>query len=359
MAYDVFGNGKTAIKTSLSRYIASESTNFQDMVNPLAGGFVSGVTDTRTWTDRDGDRIPQLDELGPSTNLTFGQPVLNTRPDEKLRAGWGARGNNWEYAASLQHELRSGLSLNVGYFRRWFGNLTWINNRLIGPTDFTPFTIISPLNGEQITEYNLALDKRGCSDNLLTFAPNDAKVFNGVDIVVNGKLGRGGMVGGGVSLGRTVTEACTSGTNNDPNSLRFCKVTPPFMAGNQYKFAAAYPLPYGVQISGTFVSIPGPLVSANYTFSSASAGVPLTLGSLTVNLVEPGTLYGDRLNRVDLRFGKTLQLRATRFQPYVDLLNIFNASPVISQNNTYGPAWQRPLTILVGRMVKVGIQVDF
>jgi hypothetical protein len=181
-------------------------------------------------------------------------------------------------------------------------------------------------------------------------------VFNGVDILVNGRFGRGGLVSGGVSLGRTVTESCTL---DDPNARRFCKVTPPFMAGNQYKFVAAHPLPYGVQLSGTFQSIAGPLISANYTVSSAIAGIPLTLGSLAVNLVEPGTLYEGRSNRIDLRFGKNLNVRAARFRPYVDLLNVFNAAPVLTLNNTYGPAGQRPLTILVGRLVQVGMQVDF
>jgi hypothetical protein len=173
---------------------------------------------------------------------------------------------------------------------------------------------------------------------------------------MNGKFGHGGLVSGGVSMGRTVTDSCTV---DDPNARRFCKVTPPFMAENQYKFMAAYLLPYDVQLSGTFQSIPGPLVSANYTVSSATAGVPLTLGSLSVNLVEPGTLYGDRMNRVDLRFGKNLRTRTVRWQPYVDLLNVFNAAPVLGLNNTYGPAWQRPLRVLIGRMVKVGMQVDF
>jgi hypothetical protein len=259
----------------------------------------------------------------------------------------------------VQHELFPGLSLNVGYFRRWFGNLTWVNNQLISPVDFTAFSIASPLNGELITQYNIVPSKRGVSDNLLTFAPNDTRAFNGVDITANGRFAHGGTVAGGLSVGRTVTQTCTRGTLNDPNALRFCHVTPPFSAANQYKFAAAYPLPFGVQASGTFVSVPGPLVSANYTYGSAVAGVPLTNGSLTANLVEPGTLYGDRMNRVDLRFGKRLSWRGSRIQPYVDLLNVFNASPVLTLNNTYGPAWQRPLSILVGRMVKFGAQVDF
>jgi hypothetical protein len=217
-------------------------------------------------------------------------------------------------------------------------------------------TIMSPLDGTPMTLYNLAPEKRGLIDNIITFAPGNSEVFNGVDILVNGRFGAGGVLSGGLSMGRSVTDNCTV---DDPNMERFCKVTPPFMAGNQYKFLAAYPLPYGVQVSGTFQSTPGPLISANYTVSSGIAGVPLTLGSVGVNLVEPGTLYERRSNRVDLRVGRDFRIRAARLQPYVDLLNIFNASPVLTLNNTFGPAWQQPLTILVGRMIKVGMQVDF
>jgi hypothetical protein len=356
LAYDLFGNSKTAVKTSLSRYVAAEATNFAGLANPLAGGFVGGATDLRSWIDLNGDRMAQDNEIGPSTNLNYGKPVFSQRPSDDLRDGWGKRGYNWEYVASIQHQLLPGLALSVGYYRRWFGNLTWTNNLLVAPTDFTPFTLISPLNGEAITQYNLSVEKRGLSDNLITFAPDNSKVFNGVDVLVNGRFGRSLLVNGGVSLGRTVTASCTT---SDPNNLRFCRVAPPFMAGNQYKFVSAYTLPYDVQVSGTFQSVPGPLIAANYTYGSAAAGVPLTAGSLTVNLVEPGSMYGDRLNRVDLRVGKRMRIGPARLQPYVDLLNVFNASPVISLNNTYGPAWQRPLTILVGRMVQIGAQVDF
>jgi hypothetical protein len=62
VAYNVFGNGKTALKTNFSRYIVSESTNFQGLANPMGRGFIGGATDTRTWNDRNGDGRPQDDE---------------------------------------------------------------------------------------------------------------------------------------------------------------------------------------------------------------------------------------------------------------------------------------------------------
>jgi hypothetical protein len=356
LAYDLFGNGKTALKSSVSRYVAAEAVNFQGLVNPMGGPYVASLTDQRTWNDRNGDRLPQDAELGPSTNLNFGTFALNTRPDEELREGWGKRGYNWEYAVSIQQELLSGLSLTVGYFRRWYGNLQWTDNLLVEETDYSPLTIVSPYDGDQVTLYNLNPARRGLSDNVIKFAPNDSRVFNGVDVLVNGRFGRGGFVGGGVSLGRTVTETCTT---DNPNARLFCTVTPPFFAGNQYKFVVAYPLPYGVQVSSSFQSIPGPVITANYTVSSAVAGAPLTLGSLAVNLIEPGTMYNDRLNQVDLRVGRNFAFRGRRLQPYIDIFNAFNASPVVGQINTYGPNWQRPSAILIGRMVKFGVQFHF
>src|SRR5262249_17899026 len=35
LAYDLFGNGKTAFKTSLSRYVASQTVGFASQFNPL------------------------------------------------------------------------------------------------------------------------------------------------------------------------------------------------------------------------------------------------------------------------------------------------------------------------------------
>jgi len=93
-----------------------------------------------------------------------------------------------------------------------------------------------------------------------------------------------------------------------------------------------------------------------------SLGRPLGAGvngTATVQLVAPGTLYGDRLNQVDLRVMKTVTAGKTRIKGSLDLYNLFNVSPVLALNNQYGPAWQRPLVVLPGRFVKVGVQVDF
>jgi hypothetical protein len=363
-AWDVRGNGKTAVKVSMSRYLKQELTGFAGSVNPFGAS-----SDTRTWTDRNNDRIPQADELGPSTNLNFGLPTITTRSTDDVREGWGSRPYNWEFAAAVQHELLPALSANIGYYRRQFGNLTWTHNRALTSNDFTPFSIVNPLDREQITLYNLNVAKRGVSDNVIEFAPEDGAIFNGVDVSVTGKLRGGGLITGGVSMGRTATELCTVGTV-DPNRLRFCATSPAFLAQNQYKLVLAYPLPYGIRVSGTFVSVPGPAntannqfpvpgVVANYTLTSALAGITLTNGSIVVPLIEPGSLFGERKNQVDLRLGKTVQAGRLKLSPALDFYNLLNASTVLSENFTYGPVWRQPTDVLTGRVIQAVVQVNF
>jgi hypothetical protein len=77
-----------------------------------------------------------------------------------------------------------------------------------------------------------------------------------------------------------------------------------------------------------------------------------------VNLVSPGTMYGERLNQVDLRFGKVLSYGRTRTAINLDLYNAFNANPVLSLNNNFG-AWQAPTSILTARFLKISAQIDF
>jgi len=127
-----------------------------------------------------------------------------------------------------------------------------------------------------------------------------------------------------------------------------------------------------VQVSGTLRSDPGGQLAANYTVANAAT----TLGrpfngtggqTITVNLVEPGTLYGDRVNQVDMRFAKVLRFGRTRATVGVDLYNIANSDTPLGYNQTFivpdpvNPAskWLRPTSVLHPRYVKIGAQLDF
>jgi hypothetical protein len=120
-----------------------------------------------------------------------------------------------------------------------------------------------------------------------------------------------------------------------------------------------------VQVSGAFQSIPGPLVLANYTAVQAQGAIvglgrPLANNAtqVIVNLTPPGSLYGDRLNQLDLRIGKVIRAGRTRTVASLDLYNALNGNPILTQSNTYAN-WQAPQSVLTARFAKVSLQFDF
>jgi hypothetical protein len=152
-------------------------------------------------------------------------------------------------------------------------------------------------------------------------------------------------------------------TKLDNPSPLYCKQDQKFLT--TVKFLGQYMIPrIDVQIVGNIQSLPGPVILANYTATNAvvspSLGRNLAGGAnnVTIGLVEPGTMYGKRRNQIDLRFGKILTFGRTRVTPSLDLYNISNANPVLTQSNTFAN-WQQPQEILNARFAKISVQLDF
>jgi hypothetical protein len=399
-AYDLFGNGKTALKGSFSRYIEGIAGGFPEVVNPIT----QNASATRTWNDSNGNFIPDCDlsnqgangECAASNNQNFGKPVVPFQYDPAAVTGWGTRGYNWEVSGGVQQQIRSAVAVEVSYFRRWFGNFRLTQNTLTSPSDYDSYCITAPVDprlptsGQQICGfYDLNPSVPfGTNNSLVTSTASFGKVsqvFDGVDVNVNLRLPGHVQVQGGTSTGRTTLDFCAmvrgdlsfGGTYAQPVSpyaagvliptnTAFCNVNRPFQT--QAKFIAIYQLPlWGLQTSAAIQSLPGPEIQATWAApvtgaASVVTGLnrPLSGGvkTVTVPLIPSGTVWGERLNQVDFRVAKNFRFGRVRVQPQIDLYNLFNANPVYGQNNTYGSAWLRPTQILLGRMLKFGVQVD-
>ncbi len=121
-----------------------------------------------------------------------------------------------------------------------------------------------------------------------------------------------------------------------------------------------------VLLATTFRSEQGQQLAANYTASQANTtlGRPFAGGSTHdhVNLIEPGTLYGDRANQLDMRIAKNLRFGGTRTNVGVDVFNILNSNPVLTYNQSYSPTtttWLRPTSVLQPRYWKISAQFNF
>ena len=75
LAYDVFGNGKTAIKANLSKYWQYAANDGVYIGTNPASTFAQ--TATRAWTDGNGNFVPDCDLQSP---LAAGQPGGRRRP---------------------------------------------------------------------------------------------------------------------------------------------------------------------------------------------------------------------------------------------------------------------------------------
>jgi hypothetical protein len=379
VAYDVTGTGKTAIKASINKYLQAQTVYVLGTdPNPIN---VLVQTTNRSWNDANRNWIPECDlvapaangECGALANSSFGKAGTTTF-DPELLTGWGHRNFNWEFSAGVQRELLPRMSAEVSYFRRWYGNFQVTDNRLVSPSDYTAFSVTAPADtrlpgggGNTITGlYDLNPDKVGQVQNHNTLSTKYGKQFehwNGVDVTVNARPAEGVNLQGGLSSGRTMTDNCDVVSKLDNPSTRFCHVETQFLT--QVKLFGTYTIPrVDVRFSATFQSLPGPEVLAAYNAPNAlvapSLGRPLSGGAsnVAVALVQPGTMYGERTNQLDLRFSKLFGFGAKRAAFNVDLFNALNTDAVVRQSNNFAN-WQQAQGILQARFLKFGVQFDF
>jgi hypothetical protein len=397
IAYDLAGDGRTALKVSLNRYVVGNALHglFGEAANPVSR-FASIVT--RSWTDGDTDFTPDCDlvspdangECGPISDRRFGQALPSFSYDSETLKGFGKRGYNWEFSAGVQRQLIANLSAEAAYFRRSYGNNVVMDNRATTAADYTRFSIPVPVHPQlpgsgSVLEgfYDLNPNKVGQVDNYVTFADTFGKwveMWQGVDLSVNARNLAGLLLQGGVSTGRTTSDKCEV-TGKLPEVLAqaqnafsgFATTTQPSdtwcrTAGSwltQVKLLGAYTIPkIAVQASATLQSLPGPEVSGTYVATNAvvgaSLGRPLSANapSASLQLVRPGTLFGERLNQIDLRFARKIAIGRTSTSVNLDVYNLTNGNAVMTENASFA-VFRRPTSIAPARFAKVSVQFNF
>jgi hypothetical protein len=283
---------------------------------------------------------------------------------------------NWEFSVGVQQEILPRMSASFGYFRRVGGNFQITDNEALTRADFTEYSVIAPSSGPRLPvagqtiggffDQNINPAARNVVKNASNFG-NQLEHWDGVDLSIDARLRNGLFLQGGVSTGKTMTDNCDI-IDDVPEllagqSATYCHQETPFLP--QYKALASYTLPYGVRVAGTYQSLPGPQILATNIYNNASRPTlttlprPFTLAQANLNLLKPGTVYGDRLNQFDLRFTKIVSVGRGRVDLNVDVYNAFNSDAILGQLNNFVPAWQLPLTVIQPRFVKFSARWDF
>jgi hypothetical protein len=403
--WDVFGDGKTALKANVGKYLeATITASNYGIANPTSR-IISNVS--RNWTDSNGNFAPDCDLLNPVaqdlhlqggdvcgafSNANFGKSVYSNTIDPAILTGWGTRPSDWAFGVSLQRQVLPRVSVEVGYVRRWFQGFIATDNLAVSPSDFGQFSVTAPVDsrlpgggGQTISGlYDVNPAQFGLTNNYITSADNFGKQyqrFNGIDVSADARPRNGLTLQGGFSFGKSTADTCDIRAKLPESAPLnpFCHVETGYLP--QYKLIGAYVIPKidvqaslaysgkaGIQVSGfgTPAGVGGAL-AANYTVAnsviapqlgrSLSGGAP----NATVNLIDPGVLYGDRVNEVDVRLGKIFKVGRTKATVGVDVYNLLNSAAILSYNQAFipGGSWLTPTSELSARFAKLSVQFDF
>jgi len=393
VVYDLFGDGRTALKTNYSKYhrqydadpflvyadagLRSENRNWRDCTLNAAGNACSGVA-----LPTDNDDIAQDHEIGPSpSGGNFG-----LRADRS--AGDFERQYNWEFTAGVQHQVMPRFAVGAMLFKRQIREIALLDRSFIGRADYTAFQTTIPAGdwnnvardsdvaavldrNEVLTIYNLNAAKNSVfGRGLIDRSSNENKsLYTGVETSFSARLPGGAMMFGSWTMEKNVSVFCESDDNpNGPTTGdlyqgrpvaqggRFCdqrEFDIPFL--HEFKLAGNYSLPYGLDIGAVLQSFGG--LERVITWQPAASLYPGgRTQSQTIVLNEPGSLYGERWDQLDINVKKNIRYGNKVHTFQLDLFNVFNNNSIRTMTDSVGSSLGQVTAILPGRFPRLAYQ---
>ena len=376
-AYDLTGDGKTALKASAARYYYTISTTGLplDNVNP---NFTYQAQ--YTWNDANRDLIFQP---GEQTGL----PVITSGTTTSVDPGY-RRPYTDEYAGGIDRDLGQNLKLSVvaTYRREKYPTATYnpafpFATTLSTRADTGPDGVAGTADDSTLQYYN-----RLSATNLtvVTNDPTSLQTYKGVEITGTKRFSNRWQMLAGVTLARS--EISGLSVNTTPNSLLNVtgRITSLNATTTGLGTGQTGDHPYIFKLTGTYVlPFHDVAVAANFLSQSGIAytrqvtGIPLTAGGTASVNVEPLASHRlDHRNQLDLRLSKTVKLGARELEGAIDLYNAFNDNSVydvrtgsgtltfLQDGNPNGtrnvlPQFGSPASVLAPRIARFSVAFKF
>jgi outer membrane receptor protein involved in Fe transport len=362
LAYDLFGNGKTAVKAFYGRYYAIYANNFTAL-NP-------GGANYRTYQFLDQNRNGLYDGPRELGTLISSRGGSSTTIDPNLKQPYGD-----EYSTSLEHQFWGESSARIVYVhktsRNIFGvvNVARIGNINVPTTVPNPFDLTKTLNA-----LDIPASLRGVVQNQFTNIPDSDASYDTVSFSAQHRFRRGLFVQGGLdrqwrdelrSPG-TGGAISTSPLNTDPLSV--------------YTFGSTYPLNYSAEVSnrqkntnwqarllGRYeLPVAGVGVGANIRVQSGYPYSPVANITLpnarTVNVFVDNidTHHADTAALLDLRLDKSFPVgKGAKITAMLDVYNVSNSNAVTNFFLTSGSTYNRIIAALNPRTLQLGARLTF
>ena len=342
LTYDLFGTGRSVLKTSYSMYFGQLNTG------GLAGELVSiGAVFVRyPWADLNNDTVVQSGELTIVPN-----PVKSGSFDPDFPTSFRSPGTidanlrndrTQEFIAGTQHELAPNLGVDLNYIWRRYDRFAWSPRLNFSSADFTGHTISPACEGCGTVSYFVAT-KPQPSPYLTTNQPDRYRNYNGLEVALSKRYASRWMGNMSVAFNNAIDYWDSAAAFQDPTNIANLNghEYAPESGGSGldsvftnakwlFKANGMYSLPLRVNVAGNLQWRQG------YPFPQA---IQITnrgngLGNTNV-LVEPmGSTRLPNVTVLDFRVDRPFQIGGTRFIPSIDIFNLTNANTIQSRRRT-------------------------
>ena len=421
ISYDLFGNGRTALKASIGRFNQLSRSDMTRRYHPFSSSIFSAQ---RNWTDSNNNYIPDCDlanfarqDLSASggdicdviSAAAFGKflPQSTLYSDDIIRNN---RDFIWDVNAEIDHEIIRGVSVSLAYNHNWDGTYTYSDDLNRTPSDFDEYCIKLPndprlpnAGQEQCGYYDVTPSKQAAGQLFVDTANKTgnhgkfhySRVWDGLTISGSGRLPRNISIGAGVDFGKNTDDHCfTIDVPNQPNDIGntntggpFCKIVTDFMDNLDFRLRGSVPLKGGFTASAIYRNTRGADLSptwaipANavtnpaYGFRWKTVNTPAGRTNLTaaktINIVAPQSMFGDRFQQLDLSLNKSFNVGWGRLRAAFDVYNAFNSNSIQNTANAYGfdgtraatdiafNRWMRPTQFIDPRLARVTASIEF
>jgi hypothetical protein len=389
VTYDLFGNGKTALKLTGGYYYQTKIT-LADSLNGLFSqpaltwqNNSSGTCGaSRCWTDANRDGIVQADELigtPTSSNNRFDLTTGIFRPQGNLVDEDTELARTREVIAGVSHELISNLAVGVDYIYRKYdnGTATFTYGYQPGGPNFPasqlyvgPLTYTDPETGISAPYFEIC---QGCMrpsgvGDVITTSPNYTN-YNGVDITLNKRYSNRWQANFAVTLQTSKAYEPIGAFRGNPTGVDFRNGISQ-LPGYLIKANGSYDLPWGITAAGNFIMNQGGyrilvIDGPEDVYGGLDANGAVTTfdyGTIEFRSRDQNDRF-DAIKLLDLSLQKTFSLGQERYRLKVmfDTFNVLNSNNIRSfgSNNLNSANSDRIDNIVPPRVFRIGATFNF
>jgi hypothetical protein len=390
LTYDLFGNGKTALKATGSYYydvkvtLADSLSGLGTLNLTWGNNATSGACQGNScWNDANRDGFIQRSEL-------TGIPTANTSRYNTTTGVLIATGNSVdastklartrELTVGISHELIPNLAVGTDFIYRKYdrGTQSYVIGYQPGAAGFPlssiydgPFTYNDAVTGKSATYYQIKAGMTRPTAANVTMTALGYQVYQGVDLTLNKRYSNKWQANVALTLQKR-NDYEEPGSFVNPTGIEY------FDGGNSglrylLKVNGSYDLPWGIMASTNFNMNDG----ANRNMSIAGPGNVFggvgqsLINYASLNFQPPGSVRLERTMLWDFGLNKTFTFRGgqNRIKATIDGFNIlnkatvtgFSSSNLSSLGSTANPVLpsERISSIIPPRVFRAGITIWF